>query len=588
MPTETYHVDYTGDSSSAVAAGRSLEAVIQALESRLAAIKSALTGVFTPGGRSAAAMARQVTELNAQLAAMQGQLAGAATSLGTLNIQTNVSNRSFMQLRLTMMALREVEQVLKAIGDGLHAAEERANALAEKNLKLRDSMRELANLQGKSGPDDQVTGEAFKLGLAAGMKPSEAVDFLTQFEGSIPAGRQKGNIGTKDMTDEQKLELEKQIARVGASFGTRIGVDAKTMGDLAGVIPQHTKIDKVETFAGHLGGLAYGLNEGRGQMTPLMRQELGAAGNAIGSNRIKDLPELGAVIGVASTLSKSAGTSGNIYRQMSNALNRSTGQEGDFLQSIGVDKADGDIAKLKIMRDHLSQFGGKDPNRYLAEKGFGSQEERGSLVAMAGQYDLITHRSAKARGMIGQGAQVMAQNDEFLNTTVLGQSRKAEAAKEAAEFIQGREREEFTDARKAAEARLWSRGELDTASSNLGDSLFDSTIGLLGKQFFGAPGRRQERIDAEATSTLFSEAERVGVDIPGEYKTASPHWQAKAFRDFAPEVASKGGNPYGDQKGVEDRLDKLIELQRQRDKQPPLPPPLPPGGQGGAAPGRAP
>ena len=54
--TEQYHVDYTGDSKSAVAAAQALDREIARLELRIQGLKAKITGGFSPGGKSAAAM----------------------------------------------------------------------------------------------------------------------------------------------------------------------------------------------------------------------------------------------------------------------------------------------------------------------------------------------------------------------------------------------------------------------------------------------------------------------------------------------------------------------------------------------------
>jgi hypothetical protein len=588
--TEQYHVDYTGDSKSAVAAAQALDREIAKLELRLQGLKAKLTGSFTPGGRSAAAMAKQVAALQAALAALASQVGATNGQLNGINVTANAGISTFGQLRLAMMGLHEFEKVLSAIGAGLAEAREHSRGLAEANFKLRDSMRELANLQGKNGPDDQVTGEALKLGLATGMTPGESVKFLEQFEGSIPAGRQKGNIGTDKMTPEQKKTLEQQMALEGARFGNRIGLDASTSGDLAGVAAQHGKIEKVEDLAGVLGGMAYGLNEGRGKVSTLAKSELGAAANAIGSGRIKDLVEMGAFSGVASTISKGAAGSGTKFDQMDALLNTADGKGGQFLQSIGVDKADGDLEKLRVLKDHLMQSGGKDWNAYLAKQGFGSQWQRAATVGMIGtggsNFNVLEERIKKGRAMAGNGAQVMKDNAQFVDNSLVGDHRKGQAAQAAADFMKGREGEEFANARKMALARLTARGEIDTAATNATDRLFDNTVGAPSRMLGGA-GSRDERIEAEAINHFQAEAKRVGVDIPRDkYNLSGEEGAKKAFRELGPEIQAKGGMPYGDPKEVAEKLQTLIDLEKAKQAKQQLPPPIPPGGGGHAFPGR--
>jgi hypothetical protein len=590
MADKNYNIDYTAKDSASAVTDALMRRVI-ALEVAVSAAKARLNGFAAGGNRSAAAMTKRVSELLAELNKLNGTLGTTNASLNLTASNSNSAGLSIGKMRLAFMAMHEAVEVLDAIGDGIRDARDEVDKLAESNLKLRDSMRELANLQGHEGPDDEVAGEVLALGMASGMKPDEAVKFLEQFEGSIPAGRQLGNIGAGKNAVEKK-ELERAMALEGAAFSARLGINPETGGDLSGVISQYTKIGKIEDFAGQLGAMAYGLNEGRGKLTPLIRGELGQAGAAVTDGRVKDLAELGSFIGVASTVAKSAGSSGTKFSQMDALLNTVGGEQGDYLQSIGVSDKKGDLAKLKELRKDLDKNGGGDWSTYLYSKGFHNKTDRQSTVAMARNIDVLEQRIATARGMVGRGGETIAADAAFLGRTITGQNRKSLAAEAASDFIKGSANESIVVAQRNATSRLKLPGvdAIDTPLTKATDAIFDHTIGALASPF-GITGNRQSRINKEMLRSLEEKGKSVGVNFGyyhgGTLDQGNVNAEVRRRQD---EIRKKdpNANVMGDSKEVAQKLDKLIAIGQQQlagQKQNAAPPP-PPRGKGGAVPGR--
>ncbi len=592
MADVNYNIDYTA-SDQATQVTNQLIATLQALDALAAQVKAKLTGYASGGGRSSAAMAKQVEALKQSLAGLQSQLQSTNQTLSVTAGSTQSIATSMAATRAAFMAFHEVEKVLEAIGKGMANAREESERLAAANLKLRDSMRELANLQGHEGPDDQVAGEALLLGMASGLKPDEAVKFLEQFEGSIPAGREKGNIapGKKD-ADRQAMERE--MAREGAAFGARTGLSPETAGDLAGVVSQYTKINKIEDFAGQLGAMEYGLNAGRGKINPLAKSELGAAGNAIGAGRVKDLAELGAWVGVASTVSKSAGSSGTQFKQVDNLLNSIGGTTGDYLDRIGVSGAKGDLNKLRALRADMQAHGGEDWNKYLSEQGFHNRTDRAATVAMAKNLDVLEQRIAKAREQAATGAVTIALDRDFLGRTGVGAKRQSQAALAASEFVKGQPGESVSIAREFAEARLKAGGFIDTRATNATDALWDATLGGISTKVGGGVDSRRQRINKEMLEAANREAERVGVQgvNPQTFKRLNRQEDVDAaYRDVAGRIKAKDKNadPTGGMKGVEAAVKELVQIEKQKLAQraaPPVAAPPAPRGKGAAVPGR--
>ena len=128
--------------------------------------------------------------------------------------------------------------------------------------------------------------------------------------------------------------------------------------------------------------MAQGLNDGKGSISVLAKNEIGAVSAALSSGHVKDYAELSAFIGLGSTISKGGASSGITFKQMDRLVNETQGPEGEFLKSIGVAGEKDDYTKLAKLKEHVdaqrqaapdpAQF---DPKAYLMEKGFHEQGE---------------------------------------------------------------------------------------------------------------------------------------------------------------------------------------------------------------------
>ena len=150
MADFAYNIDFTGrDSLSAVIAG--LHAHMAALDAEADKVKAKLQGFASGSSRSTNAMAKSVEALTANLAALKSQLEGVNAGLNQTQANAGGVTTSFGQMAGAMMAFREVDKVLEAIGSGLARAREESERLAEANLKLRDSMRRAGQSPGPRG-----------------------------------------------------------------------------------------------------------------------------------------------------------------------------------------------------------------------------------------------------------------------------------------------------------------------------------------------------------------------------------------------------------------------------------------------------
>jgi hypothetical protein len=466
---DKYTITY--DTSSAIPAAKNVDTLTKSVTQCDAAVtksKTTFSGFAGGAARSAAGAETKVRSLGDALDELPPKANAAKESLKGIGAGAKAIEPSIVGLVTAFAALRGVEDVFEAIGKGINDARLNMQKLAEDALKTRDAMRELANLQGHAGPDNAVVGNALLLGMASGLKGDEAEKFLSQFEGSIPAGRQAGNVmgtvGENGLTEEAQKKFEKELAMTGAAFGARIGLDPATAGDLTGVVAQYTKLNSAEDLAGQLGAMSYGLNEGRGRISPLANSELGAAGNLVGSKHMADLAELSAFVGVASTVARSAGSSGTKVNQMDALLNTGANKKDyDYLKNIGVVDQKTDLEKLRVLRADLLKNGGDDWNGYLLSKGFNEKTERAATVAMASNFEVLDQRVTRARQETKNGGAVIKANKTFLETEITGANRQGEAALAASAFVQGTQAEHATVARKFALARLQARGIGDNA-----------------------------------------------------------------------------------------------------------------------------
>jgi hypothetical protein len=462
------------------------------------------------------------------------------------------------------MAAMAGAMVLRA---GIHEAAEGAQkgrdyftAATGKVTDLRDSAREFASLRKQPGPNDQILREITGFAKATGATSEDAVKFLTTYEGSATTGRDKGNIGgvvgKNGYTQPQQDALEAKLKVVGGQFAMKAGLDARTAGDLTAVISTYKKINNEADMAGQLAGAHYGIDQGRGEISPLARAELAQAGSAIESNRVGGLPELGAFIGVASVVAKTPGSSGTTYGQISRLLNES-GQDNEdqaaFIKESGVGAAKGDLNKIKALRDHLAKVKPDDANTYLESKGYGNSTDRKSLLGVVGNVDVLEARIKKANEIANDGQAALARNAENQREiSVVG--ARARANDFEVDIEAGIQNEKLETGRTSALSRLKDpRQPGGPQIYTPRASLVDAT-----RSFFMAFSNTggAERIDEEAIEGLRRGGEQVGVDVAKEFpklmrtgitgRDASTDTARRELYGQAYDlVTSKGGDPLG-------------------------------------------
>ncbi len=452
-----YQIVFTADTSNALAGMKLLEQEFRRLESYVNGTGSGL-GVATSALNN---MAQGCQALGTDLGAASEKAKGfhlSVLEIGKAWAITGILDAGAM--------------AIQNIADSATKTRDRIKELAIETMDLRDKMRELANLQGHGGPDDEVAAEALELGVKSGMMPPEAVKFLEQYEGSSPAGMQKHHI---DFKTKDELAVE------GARFATRLKINPATGGDLAGVISQYTDLTtdedgrKIETrkvmgkdgkerdeqittgtdkAMAQMGRVAYGLNEGRGNLEPLVRGLINTAGSIVSQGGpVEDLGDLAAVYGAASTHANPKET-GTRVQQAVRALRDTKGDAGMFLRSAGIKDDDSHVERLGKVKKRLDEAKGRGiaNDTFLQDNGFGDKDEIKAVIEQANDIGLIRQRIAKGKKI--DGASVRMADDEFFRADKVGRRRIQKSTRAVQDFEQGRENEEYEMAKDTADMNL--------------------------------------------------------------------------------------------------------------------------------------
>lgn len=173
MPDRNYTIIFDANTTSAITGIGTIATALKALDVEVKAVGSGM-GQLGPQANNAA-----------------NQLGQTADALTRTAQNAKGAHQELMNLPGAFLAMQAGIAVATNFGEAINNARDRIKEMTEEVMDLRDKMRELANLQGKPGPDNKVMAEAAKLGIQAGMMPPEAVKYLEQFEGSSPACVQK-------------------------------------------------------------------------------------------------------------------------------------------------------------------------------------------------------------------------------------------------------------------------------------------------------------------------------------------------------------------------------------------------------------
>lgn len=582
MADRNYTIVFQTDTTAALAGLGQMQTAVTGLD-------AAVNGFGQNIAKMGAGVTNAVGSLDQATAAFQANASGAKqagesiSGLGT----------SILHMAAGFALIQGGTAAMSAFGEAANMARDKIKEMALETMDLRDKMRELANLQNQPGPNNEVTGEAIKLGMQAGMLPPEAVKYLEQFEGSSPAGEQKGNITPA---------IKAGLMVAGAKFGTRVKLEPKTAGDLAGVMSQYGKIDSVDQGMAQMGRIAMGLNEGRGNLEPLVRSLINTAGAVVGmGGPVESLSDLAAIQGVASTHANPR-ESGTRVRQAVRALRDLKGPAGGYLESVGIKDGMTHLQRLDKLKDDVKKAdaSGQGADSFLLSQGFSDQDEIRAVVEQVRDLDIINKRIKKQGAISGQS--VMAADDNFLKNERAGIRRKQMATRAGQEFLIGESNERVEMAKENAEQQLRGEGKIGGQGNVMGEWVAD--LGGL-SPFLGNMTAREQKKWNRAEVNLMREAVAKGmdpakvremmgykqvsggpaakpgdplapIDLPKEVTagaygklfrdTGDERARVQQFNALATEVERLRGRPEGEPPDLRPRFDVMIQEQRETNR----------------------
>ena len=527
MGVEIYTVQYIADASAFVSGARQVEKSVLSVDAVVTKSKKNMKGMFGGAGRSATAAAKNIDKLNAALNGSATATAGAKAALNGLNAATKQTSKSADQLsELTDGWVKKAAAVaigwkaaaaaLKIFSKAAEDAKQHMNEGAQDGLDKRQKARALSGLLGKNTPDDEMIRDLFKSSQASGYKFDEVVAFDSEFEGSIPAGRDAGHI-TKDQ--------EEVIKEEGKKFGKRLGLDPKIAGDLIASIVQYTDMTKddkgnpltkeqgIEKFLGQVGAVNQGLQDGKGDMNVLAANMIGVASVALTSGHVKDYAELASFTGLGSTISKGGASSGITYDKMERLINETQGEGAAFLKTIGVADQVGDRRKLVKLKEHVDsqRKAAPDPahfdvKAYLMEKGFHEDAEVKSTVGYLANMPALEQRVDKSVVQAKDGNAVRSADQEFV-TSLDGMEAIGGAIDEAGMYEQTRKRQRLAALRKSARGQLMAADKTKTFGANLSNNFMDATVNN-----FRPNTGEEEQIDEQVWKNVRQAAKQAGIE----------------------------------------------------------------------------
>lgn len=467
------------------------------------------------------------------------------------------SAASFMGLNVEAAKFIAMQQgftlmldTIRDIGERARNVRDAMKELAEGASEVRQEYRELANLHGQSAPTNQELLKGAAFGVKAGMTPVQSARFLEQFEGSLPAGLQKGNISRP---------VAEQVAQVTARTAQRVGMSAGTSGDLAGVIGQFQKIENVDQGATTINQILEGLNLGRGKIEPLAKSFIQLAGSTVdeGMGPINNLGDLAALYGSMSTHfgPQRAAT----YTKIGLRELREVGDsdQAKSLAGMGIDPTlDGYEAMEKFWKEmEKKEAAGVPIDTALQGWGFNRSEGREAMTHLYRDRESIRERRKLTQAKTSE--QLYRQNDEFFTSTA-GRTLTQKAVDEASKLDLGMQQEDLNLARMAATTRLRNKGALNSNELIIADKIQElggatTTIGI--------PSALEKRIDQEAMHGLMNEAQSLGI---GEWARHQRYQmeemgamdKATFFRTVGQEVSKRGGDPTGGYGAITVNLDR--------------------------------
>jgi len=565
VPDREYTRTYRANNSDALAKTQQLAAALQQLEQLVTQLKTKLSGYASGAGRSSAAAARQAQALTAALQGVQAQAAQTTTALNGMRASAGGVTGGFKNASNSMggfvtagLALSALHQVFNSVLEQTKQFADEWKKMAQDSIQFRDSLRELADITGKKGPDNATYADVLDLANETGLIPEKAREFAQSYQNIGPTVREKGHIKpTPGQTVEQ---LEHGILVETARTARRIGLDEGAAGEAIGTAGMFHAFGSVEQSQEQFGTALWGLSKGKLQyskgVTALNKaasklvdneeNRLAAAAEGASLGRYSSYGEAGIMLG---TLSLGTGTADQAQHRMiqiSRLLNSSPEKGREALKQAGLTDQMTDPEKLIALRKYLdkSKLSAKT---FLEENKLGSVATREATEAGLKVTDVLEQRLKEAKEP-GASARVMQENAAFYAKDQSQQAQQVKASEDVLNKAQGAEVADYETAKRMAEVRMRLN---QPGYQGVGQRVHEWLGTPFSYLLSGESGHELNLVTDEkfgSLAKLRQEAQKVGIDVDkafpdlesGDYQT-----RAGAFNRATAAVRQKGGDPLG-------------------------------------------
>ena len=259
-----------------------------ALDAKTDQVKGKLAGLFQPIQRPAATFERHLVDQLRLLGQVSTQLEGtttrlsemgaAATTAGTglrgIRAPADAASGSLGRMAGTAAGIGLLVTTLRSLGEILKDARDYARETAAENLKLQDSLRELAALQGKPAPDPGTMRGVMERVMQSAMTEEEATGFEVMWGSAIDAARAGGHW---HLNAKQEEELKTQAG----TFATRNKISPETMGKWVPLIGKEEDINSPEQMMGKIALMQEMARTGVGHVEPIYKAAKDLRGNLV-------------------------------------------------------------------------------------------------------------------------------------------------------------------------------------------------------------------------------------------------------------------------------------------------------------------
>jgi hypothetical protein len=454
----------------------------------------------------------------------------------------NVGSKSFVdfaaKVDLTRVGMSLLKSVVGEVGSAIDKAAQSYAKIANQFASDRDRFAELATVVGGK-PDDAFAVGQSRFNQQAGFRPEEGLAYRLSFNNS---GQQfKG----KTLTDAEFGQYEEQAAALIAAKGFNPDQSGDLAGTLIGFKNRTGMGDKgSEDALGKLNsGLAI-LGRGKGRNSVLVNQFSMLASASLSEDELSgtftDSDEVATAISLMAE--KHDASAAEMVRAANRGFRDFDGKAKELLAKAGVNAktkfADAvrKIAPIVEAEAKASNLKTADVlKKYFPDEL--TTEAINTAINRGIGGGVLADREAFARQNQGPGPALGTIKD--FRESNRGIARQADANIALAEANRAAENSEVDLLRKQAEARLSSRGELDSTFSAITDAIVK--YGSLGYQ----SDPRRQRIDYEAMNILSERDSKLfdpgrnGFDIPVSIESSNDF-----IRNKIAETRSRGFDPF--------------------------------------------